>query len=77
MLDTPHIINAEAQLAAFLPLTIPRAEIRSVMGPGLRELKEEVEAQGVAITGPWFTHHRRMDPARFDFEICVCRWQNR
>jgi len=41
------------------------------MGPGLRELKEEVEAQGIAIAGPWFTHHLRLHPATFDFELSV------
>jgi hypothetical protein len=28
-----------------------------------------VAAQGIAPAGPWFTHHLRMDPATFDFEI--------
>ena len=30
-----------------------------------------VAAQGIATAGPWFTHHLRMDPGIFDFEICV------
>ena len=30
-----------------------------------------VMGQGIAITGPWFSHHFRMDPAIFDFEIGV------
>lgn len=71
MLDTPHIVNTESQLTAFIRIKVPRSEIREVMGPSRRELKDEVEAQGIAITGPWFTHHVRVDPAEFDFEICV------
>jgi effector-binding domain-containing protein len=71
MLDTPQVVNTESQATALIHLKIPRSEIRSVMGPGLRELKDEVEAQGIAITGPWFTHHLRLNPATFDFELSV------
>jgi len=59
MLDKPQIVQTDAQQTAFIHLTVPRAEIRNVMGPGL------------APAGPWFTHHLRMDPDTFDFEICV------
>lgn len=71
MIDTPQITQTTAQLTAMIRLTIPRAEIRNVMGPGLGELRAAVAAQGIALAGPWFTHHLRMDPAIFDFEICV------
>jgi effector-binding domain-containing protein len=30
-----------------------------------------VKTQGIGPVGPWFTHHLKMDPATFDFEICV------
>ena len=30
-----------------------------------------LDAQGLAPAGPWFTHHLRMDPDIFDFEIGV------
>jgi len=56
---------------AFIHLTVPRSEIRTVMGPGLAELHAVLAAQGVTPSGPWFTHHRRMDPSVFDFEICL------
>jgi effector-binding domain-containing protein len=71
MIDTPHITQTVAQLTAILRLTIPREEIRNVMGPGLGELMAAIAAQGIAPAGPWFTHHLRMDPDIFDFEICV------
>jgi effector-binding domain-containing protein len=38
---------------------------------GVRELMAAVAAQGIAPTGPWFSHHLRMDPNTFDFEISV------
>jgi len=71
MIDTPHITQTAAQLTAIIRLTIPREEIRNVMGPGLGELMAAIAAQGIAPAGPWFTHHLRMDPDTFDFEISV------
>jgi effector-binding domain-containing protein len=71
MLDAPEITRTAGQLTAVIRLTIPREEIRIVMGPGLAELKAAVDAQGIALAGPWFTHHLRIDPEIFDFEICV------
>jgi len=71
VLDVPRITTTAAQLTAVIHLTIPRVEIRNVMGPGLAELKAAIATQGIAPTGPWFTHHLRMDPLVFDFEICL------
>jgi len=71
MLDEPQIVQTAAQAIAMVRLTVPRAEIQNVMGPGLTELRAAVSAQGIAIVGPWFTHHLLMDPAVFDYEICV------
>ena len=71
MFDTPRIAQTAAQATAVIRLTVPRAEIQTVMGPGYRELMAAVAAQGIAPVGPWFTHHLRMDPDVFDFEICV------
>ena len=45
--------------------------MRSAIGPALSELMAAVKAQGLTPSGPWFTHHLKMDPAIFDFEICV------
>jgi effector-binding domain-containing protein len=71
MIDTPQITQTTAQLTAIIHLTVPRSEIRSVMGPGIGELMAVVKAQGIGPAGPWFTHHLKMDPETFDFEICV------
>jgi effector-binding domain-containing protein len=71
MIDTPQITQSADQLTAIIRLTVPRAEIRNVMGPGIRELMATVAAQGIGPAGPWFTHHLRMDPEIFDFEISV------
>ena len=71
MIDTPQIAQTAAQRTAFIRLTIPRDEIRTVMGPGIGELMSTVAAQRVAPAGPWFNHHLRMERDTFDFEISV------
>lgn len=71
MIDTPQILQTEVQLAAVIRLTIPREEIQSVMGPGFGELMSTLVQQGLMPAGPAFSHHFRMDPAIFDFEIGV------
>ena len=71
MIDTPYIIKTKAQLTAMIHLQIPRNEIQQVMGPGISEVMAAVTVQGIGPAGTWFTHHRKMNPATFDFEICV------
>jgi len=70
-LETPTIVETDEQPYAGLHLTIPTAQIREAMGPGLREVSEAIAAQGIATTGPWFTYHFKRPDSEFDFEICV------
>ena len=51
MLETPQIVETAAQETAFIRLTVPRAEIQNVMGPGLGELMAALAAQGIAPQG--------------------------
>ena len=71
MLDTPHITSTDACQTAVIHLTIPRSDIRHVMGPGIAELMATVAAQGIGPAGPWFSHHLTMHQDTFDFEIGV------
>lgn len=71
MLEQPRIVKTEARLTAVIRCTIPRAEIRNVMGPAIAEVMAAVAAQGAAPAGPVFSHHFRMDPETFDFEAGV------
>jgi effector-binding domain-containing protein len=71
MIDEPQIVQTAAQRVARIRLTIPRQEIQQVMGPGLDELMKAVADQGIEPVGPWFTHHLKMNPDVFDFEICI------
>lgn len=70
-IDAPRIVQTAAQPIAAIRLTIPRGEIRAVMGPGIGELMSTLAAQGIAPAGPWLNRHFRMDPGVFDFEIAV------
>jgi len=71
MIDTPEIVLTEARRAAVIRLTIPREEIRSVMGPAIGEVMGVLAAQGIVAAGPVFSHHFRMDPDFFDFDMGV------
>ena len=71
MLDTPHIAQSATRLSAAIHLTIPREVIQIVVGPGLSEVMATIAAQGIKPIGPWFTHHLKMVPDCWDFEICV------
>lgn len=71
MLDSPHLTDTVPCQTAVIHLTIPRAEIQQVMGPGVRELMATLAAQGIVPAGPLFSHHLAMHPETFDFEIGV------
>jgi effector-binding domain-containing protein len=71
MLETPQIQHTAAQLTAIIRLTIPRSEIQTVMGPAIGEVLGAIEAQGLKPAGPVFSHHLKMDPEVFDFEVGV------
>lgn len=70
MIEDPQIVQTEAQHTAALHLTIPSSEMRTVMGPSIEEVVAAIKAQGLEITGPWFTHHLIRPIETFDFEIC-------
>lgn len=71
MIETPQIVQTTDQLIAAIHVTIPRADIQEVMGAGITELMEVVSAQGIGPAGPWLSHHLKMSPDIFDFEIAV------
>ena len=71
MIDAPSITATTATPTAVIRLRIPKAEIRQAMGPAHQELFATLAAQGVTPTGPWFSHHFRMDPNVWDFEVGV------
>jgi effector-binding domain-containing protein len=68
---TPTIVQIAEQQVALIRLTVPRAEIQQVMGPGIGELAAALQAQGIPPTGPWFTHHLHRPTDVFDFEACL------
>ncbi len=70
MIETPKIVTLPPQITAKIYQVIPCSEIQKVMGKTLQELASVIQAQGVAITGPWFTHHLQAPEENFDFEVC-------
>lgn len=71
MIAPPHIVQTTDQLIAVIGFRIPKADIGSVMGPGVEELTRVVAGQGVGPAGAWFSHHFRIHPEEWDFEIAV------
>jgi len=71
MLDTPQIVETPTLQTAIIRFTIPRDQIREVMGPGMQELIATVTAQGIKPAGRIYSHHFKMDPDTFDFEIGI------
>ena len=71
MIDTPQIVQTTDQLTAVIRLTIPRTDIQREIGPGIEELMKVVAEQGIGPAGPWLSHHLRLVPEMFDFEIAV------
>jgi len=69
MISATEIITLPAQPTAMIAIEIPASQIREAMGAGINELQAALKAQGIAQTGPWFTHHRRAPTDSFDFEI--------
>ena len=71
MIDPPQIIQTDRQIAAVIHLTVPRKDIQTVMGPAIAEVVAAASAQGAGPAGPVFSHHLKIDPEVFDFEVGV------
>jgi effector-binding domain-containing protein len=71
MIEPPRLLETVAQQTAIIHITVPRAEIQQAMGPAIGELMATIAAQGVAPVGPIYSHHLKMDPGMFDFEVGV------
>lgn len=69
--EKPAIVETQAQQTAVVHVTVPRAQVREVMGPAIEEVLQAVKEQGAAPAGPVFTHHLKIDPEVFDFEVGV------
>ena len=69
MLEAPSVVSVLQQDAAIIRITVPRADIRSVMPPAIIELRTTLAAQGIAPVGPMFAHHLSVDDAVFDCEV--------
>ena len=50
---------------------VARDQIQHVMGPAVSEVYGAIMAEQRTPTGPWFTHHHRIEPTLFEFDACV------
>jgi hypothetical protein len=71
MIETPQIVQTQAQAAAVIRLTVARSEMMKVFGPAVGELMSVLAAQGAEPVGAVFAHHLRMSTDTFDFELGV------
>ena len=71
MIDPPQILQTTAQSTAIIRITVPRAEMKKVMGQGIAELMATLAKQGMAPVGAVFAHHLKMSRDTFDFELGV------
>ena len=71
MIETPQVVQTETLIMARLYAKVPTVQIQTEMGKLVQEVITEVGKQGIAITGPWFTHHFRRPDDFFDFEVCM------
>lgn len=71
MLETPQVVQTNAQPLALIPITASWEDMPKVMGPGIAELLAEITSQGIKPVGEIFTHHLRRPTDTFEFEICV------
>ena len=71
MIETPQIIQTQAQAAAVIHLTVARSDMMKVFGPAVGELMSVLATQNVEPVGAVFAHHLKMSPDNFDFELGV------
>lgn len=71
VIDTPHIVQADAQFTAVIRFAISREELKFVMAAAITEVIETVTAQEVGPAGPVFVHHLSIAPDRLEFEVGV------
>lgn len=71
MIETPQIDDSAPVVTAVIRLTIPKDRIQQEMGPAIQELMAAVASQGIGPAGPLYSHHFRIDPAVWDFEVGV------
>ena len=71
MLDNPVMLATQAIRAAVIRLNAHPKDMPEVMDPAFPELLKALAAQGVAATGPVFSHFFKMTPDLFEFEVGV------
>lgn len=69
MITPPEVITTREVIAATIPLVIPGRDMPKYMDPAIQEIIKTITGQGINITGPMFSYHKRRPSDTFDFEI--------
>lgn len=69
MISTPEVITTKEVITAAIPLVIPGRDMPKYMDPAIQEIITTINGQGIQITGPMFSYHKRRPSETFDFEI--------
>lgn len=65
----PEVITTQAVATAVIPLVIPGRDMPRYMDPAIQEVIKTITGQGLRITGPMFSYHKRRPSDTFDFEV--------
>ncbi|MBS1937105.1 MAG: GyrI-like domain-containing protein [Bacteroidetes bacterium] len=69
MITTPEAIVTQEITTAVVPLKIPGQDMGKYMDAAIQEVIKTITGQGIAITGPLFSFHKRRPGSTFDFEL--------
>ena len=69
MITAPEVIMTQEITTAVIPLMIPCQDMGKYMDPAIQEIIKIINGQGIRITGPMFSYHKRRPSDSFDFEI--------
>jgi len=69
MIDTPTIVETQAQLTAVIHLDIAREQMPAEFGHAINEVLQALSAQGIEPRSAALAYHLRMPPGRFDLEV--------
>jgi effector-binding domain-containing protein len=71
MIDEPTIATTDDQHIAYIHITVDRDKIAEAMDPAFAELFGVIGAQGLQVVGAPLSHHYRIEPGVFDFDLAV------
>lgn len=69
IITPPEVTTTRELITVTIPLVIPCQDMGNYMDPAIQEVIKAASGQGIAITGPLFSYHKRRPGTTFDFEL--------